>query len=250
MEGLAPPPSSLRNSPGATNLASPRLGAGLDPAATPASDASLFESTQYEHPTTFVHAQRTSPLPVRDRYHHQVGMTFLNETIEALLWEDEGTTLDFKQAQYPFAGATDEQKAEIIKDILALSNAFRRDDAYILLGAKDLQGGRATIIGVANHLDDAHLQQLANNKTNRTAEFDYHPLEIDGQQVGAIRIPRQQRPTYLPKPYGKLQAKAVYIRHGSTTSVANPDEIARMGADQLLGAAPTPQLALQFGDSN
>lgn len=65
-------------------------------------------------------------------------MASLTDTIEALLWEDESNTLDFKQIQYPLAGATEEQKGEIIKDILAFSNAFRRDDAYILLGVRDV----------------------------------------------------------------------------------------------------------------
>jgi hypothetical protein len=159
-------------------------------------------------------------------------MASITDTIEALLWEDESTTLDFKQTQYPFTGATPDQKSEIIKDILAFANAFRRDDAYILLGVQDNQGGRATITGVSNHLDDAHLQQLVNTKTNRPVEFSYHALTIDGQQVGTIRIPRQQRPTYLKKSYGKLQAETVYLRHGSSTSTASLEEIARMGTDQ------------------
>jgi Schlafen, AlbA_2 len=159
-------------------------------------------------------------------------MPSLTDTIEALLWEDESTTLDFKQAQYPFATATDEQKSEIIKDILAFANAFRRDDAYILLGIHDQPGGRATILGVTNHLDDASLQQLVNTKTNRPVEFSYHALTIDGHKLGAIRIPRQQRPTYLKTSYGKLHAQTVYLRHGSSTSTASLEEIARMGTDQ------------------
>jgi hypothetical protein len=159
-------------------------------------------------------------------------MPSLTDTIEALLWEDESATLDFKQTQYPFATANDDQKSEIIKDVLAFANAFRRDDAYVLLGVQEQPGGRATILGVTNHLDDASLQQLVNTKTNRPVEFSYHALTIDGQQIGAIRIPRQQRPTYLRKPYGKLQSQAVYVRHGSSTSIASPEEIARMGTDQ------------------
>jgi hypothetical protein len=159
-------------------------------------------------------------------------MASLTDTIAALLWEDESTTLDFKQTQYPFATATDDQKSELLKDILAFANAFRRDDAYILLGVQDQPGGRATIIGVANHLDDASLQQLVNTKTNRPVEFSYHALTIDEKQIGIIRIPRQTRPTYLKKDFGKLHANIVYLRHGSSTSPATPDEIARMGTDQ------------------
>jgi len=39
----------------------------------------------------------------------------------------------------------------------------------------------------------------------------------DTQEQGAT-IARQQRPTYLRKPYGKLQAQTVYLRHGSSNT--------------------------------
>jgi hypothetical protein len=169
-------------------------------------------------------------------------MPSLADTVEALLWEDESTVLDFKEVQYPLAN--EEEKAEFIKDLLAFANAFRRDDAYILLGVKDVKGGRGIITGVTCHLEDAHLQQLVNSKTNRTLEFSYHALEVDGKRVGSIRIPRQSRPTYLKKNYGKLRANTVYIRHGSSTSIATPDEIARMGTHERgTTATQSPEIA-------
>lgn len=158
--------------------------------------------------------------------------------IENLLWEDESNTLDFKEQQYPFSGTTENQKSEIIKDILAFANAFRRDEAYILLGVRDVKGGRGTVSGVTHHLDEADLQQLVNSKTNRTIDFHYHAIEFDQKQIGIIRIPRQERPSYLTKNYGKLHATKVYLRHGSSTGIATPEEIARMGADQP--RAPRP----------
>jgi hypothetical protein len=45
--------------------------------------------------------------------------------LESLLHEDESTSLDFKRDQYPFDAATDEQKSELLKDILAFANAWR-----------------------------------------------------------------------------------------------------------------------------
>src|SRR4051812_32423004 len=126
----------------------------------------------------------------------------LRTTIEALLWENESTSLDFKESQYPFAGATEPERGEIIKDILAFANAFRRDDAFILLGVREVHGGRAEVVGVNEHLDDASLQQLVNSKTSRTVEFSYHAVEFDGQQIGVIRVPRQKRPVFLTKGYG------------------------------------------------
>jgi Putative DNA-binding domain len=169
-------------------------------------------------------------------------MASMTELIESLLWENESTTLDFKQAQYPFVGATDQEKSEILKDVLAFANTFRREDAYILLGVQDVQGGRGIILGVEDHLPDASLHEFVNRKTNRAVEFSYDALEVDGKQVGVFRIPRQARPIYLKKDYGKLHAKDVYIRQGSSTGIATPDEIARMGTDQLGASSHRPDL--------
>jgi hypothetical protein len=94
-----------------------------------------------------------------------------------------------------------------------------------------VQGGRSTITGVTHHLKEADLQQLVNSKTNRTVTFSYQGLEFEGRQIGIIRIPRQARPTYLRKAYGKLKPNEVYLRHGSSTSIATLEEVARMGAD-------------------
>lgn len=51
------------------------------------------------------------------------------ELINSLLYEEESTTLDFKSEQYKFVKAQDWEKAELLKDILAFANAWRRSDA-------------------------------------------------------------------------------------------------------------------------
>lgn len=163
--------------------------------------------------------------------------------ITELLREHESTTLDFKQTQYALAGATDDQKSELIKDILAFANANRTTDAHILIGVTEHKGRPATINGITDHLDDAHLQQLINTKTNRTVHFSYHAHTIKGTTIGVIHIPLQPRPVYLKKDFGKLRANTVYTRHGSSTSIATPDEIARMGTPEA------PTLDLQFANS-
>src|SRR5262249_7970863 len=102
-------------------------------------------------------------------------------TLESLLNEDESTSLDFKRDQYPFDLASDEQKAELLKDILAFANAWRRTDAYILVGVEDVKGGRSEPVGVTNHLEDAALQQFVNGKTNRILDFRYALVSTDDQ---------------------------------------------------------------------
>lgn len=150
--------------------------------------------------------------------------------IEELLYEEESSTLDFKQEQYPFTNAEDHQKSELLKDILAFANAWRRNDAYILIGIEEVKGGRSNILGIENNLDDAALQQFVNSKTQRPLIFEYKSYQVENKTVGVIKIPINDRPIYLKKDYGKLKKNIVYLRRGSSTDEASPDEIAKMGA--------------------
>lgn len=167
--------------------------------------------------------------------------------IESLLFEPEGTELDFKQAQYKFEGADDRAKSELLKDILAFANAWRRTDAFILIGVQEVGEAEAMVVGIEEHIDDAKLQQFVNSKTNRPVDFSYTPTAFKSKQIGVINIPVQERPTYLTKDFGALHRNTVYLRRGSSTAEARPDEIARMGLARreglILGPVLRPQLA-------
>ena len=173
-------------------------------------------------------------------------MPLTSKLVEDLLHESEGTSLDFKSAQYPFEYATDEVKSELLKDVLAFANSWRRTTAYILIGVEEVKGGRSNVVGVRKHLDDASLHQFVNGKTQRLVEFSYQVISIEGTTIGAIEIPLQERPTYLKKRFGKLRQNEVPIRDGSSTRAATPEEIAKMGAQDVIGR--TPELALQWAD--
>lgn len=164
--------------------------------------------------------------------------------MEELLNEDESSTLDFKRDQYPFNNATDEQKGELLKDVLAFANAWRRTDAYILIGVDDVKGGRSNVVGINSSFDDASIQQFINSKTNRPIVFSYEVFSFEESQVGIVCIPLQDRPIYLKKDFGKLKKDVVYIRRGSSTDTASPDEIAKMGTlkiREVLGELPAQQ---------
>lgn len=169
--------------------------------------------------------------------------------IEELLYEEESSTLDFKQEQYAFINANDYQKSELLKDILAFANAWRRNDAYILIGIEEVKGGRSNVLGIENDLDDANLQQFVNYKTQRPIHFEYKNAQIDGKKIGLIKIPINERPIYLNKDYGNLKKHIVYIRRGSSTDIATPDEIAKMGASAQ-SEKNIPELKLAFANSD
>ena len=173
-------------------------------------------------------------------------MAFDLGLLENLLHQEEGPALDFKEEQYPFDNADAGMKAELLKDILALVNSWRLTTAYILIGVKEVKGGRSEIVGVEEHLDDANLHQFVNGKTQRLVEFSYLPFHIEGVDIGVVEVPIQERPIYLTSRFGPLSKHTVLLRDGSSTRVATPDEIAKMGSEQALGGAS--QFILEWAD--
>ena len=171
--------------------------------------------------------------------------------VQRLLYEEESYVLDFKQEQYPFAGASDEEKSELLKDVLAFANGCHRTDAFILTGVKEVKGGASTVIGISNDLDDAQLQQFVNSKTQRPVMFSYRAIPVRQVQVEVIHIPVQKRPIFLKKDYARLENKKVYVRRGTSTAVADPDEIAMMGSeDEAQHTTPTRPWVLIDGYSS
>ena len=171
----------------------------------------------------------------------------MSSLIENLLYQSEGTALDFKKEQYSFEKATDEQKSELLKDVLAFSNSWRQGEAYIVIGVQEVTGGRHIPVGTEDHFDDSRLQQFINGKTNRKVKLAYEVHLFEGNKIGIIRIPKQERPIYAVKNYGKVKKEVVYYRLGSSTVIANPDDIARMGRDSVPKTLP-PVIDLQFAD--
>lgn len=152
----------------------------------------------------------------------------ISDLIESLLYQSEGTALDFKKEQYHFSGADERKKSELLKDVLAFANSWRQTDAYILIGIKAVTGGRAEVVGCDDHFDDAQLQQFVNAKTNRKITFSYSIYEFESKKIGILKIPLQERPTYSTRDYGVVKKEVVYYRLGSSTATAKPEDIARM----------------------
>lgn len=170
--------------------------------------------------------------------------------LSALLYQGEGPALDFKAEQYVMtkpkaedgaAGAdiTDlfrKKKSELLKDILAMANAWRDSTCHILIGVKEQKGGAAEVIGLPDDqlFDDAVFQQFVNEKLAHPLRFSYSIAEHEGKKVGVLAIPKQPgRPFYSATSFGNVAANAVYVRRGTSTAIADPTEIARMGHDEV-----------------
>jgi len=168
------------------------------------------------------------------------------ELITGLLYEEESNTLDFKSEQYEFVNATDYQKSRLLQDILSFANTWRRSDAYILIGVKEVQGGKSVVQGITTQLDDAMVQQFIDGKVNRPLNFSYLATEIDGKQVALITIPVQKRPFYVTRDYVGVKENVVYLRRGSSSAVASLEEIAGMGLYDAQENKPSPTLKAFF----
>lgn len=176
----------------------------------------------------------------------------MKRLIEQLLYEEESTSLDFKEEQYIFENGTKYQKCELLKDILAFANAWRREDSYILIGVKEVKGGKSIIVGISedDKLDDAKLQQYINEKINKPINFEYRNISIENKIIGVIKIPVENniRPFYTKKDCEHVKKNEVKIRRGSATETATPDEIIKMSEDTL-EVNNNPILNLEFADN-
>jgi hypothetical protein len=185
-----------------------------------------------------------SPVFVR-QYNQELTMDA--QLLESLLYREESEALDFKRDQYPFDKASEDERAELLKDLLAFANAWRTTDAYILVGVEEVRGNRSIVHGVTQHLLNRNLQQFVHSKTNRPLSFSYSGVKLEGRDVGIVTVPVQDRPFYLVKDFGQLKANVVYIRRGDTTGTAAPDEVFKMG--HAVGSArKEPALTWEFAD--
>jgi hypothetical protein len=174
-------------------------------------------------------------------------MKITEDLLQLLLYEEESNVLDFKRDQYRFINSSPFEKLELLKDILAFCNAWRKTDAFILIGIEEAKGSESKVIGITEVLDDAQIQQFVNGKTQRPVNFSYRNLSFRNKQIALIHIPVQERPIYLKKDYERLKRNVVYVRRGSSTSEAMPDEIADMRSSNTSPSSHIiPKLSLRF----
>ncbi|MDB6110617.1 MAG: hypothetical protein JWR69_2367 [Pedosphaera sp.] len=169
--------------------------------------------------------------------------------ITTLLNMKESETFDFKSGQYKFYRGTDEEKSELLKDIMAFANAWKTGDAYIVIGVSEKNGGRDQVVGVTEHLKDNDIQQFVKSKTNHPVRFSIYSDTAEGKDIDIIRVEMaQQRPIYSANPFGKLKAEDVHIRVGSSTEVASGAKVAEMTRADLEARQGQTSLELEFAD--
>lgn len=168
------------------------------------------------------------------------------QLFKTFLFKSENDSIDFKKEQYKFILASDDDKSELLKDILAMVNSWRQETGYIIIGIKDKPDKPNDLMGISEHIDDAQLQQFVNKKLNNYCRFEYKTFSYKLKVFGIIKIPVQNRPVYLKKDFVKLKKETVYVRRGSSTDIAKIEEISQMGISLPL----LPQIDINFYNDN
>src|SRR5207245_718297 len=115
--------------------------------------------------------------------------------LAALLQCSESETLDFKSKQYPFTGATDEEKSELLKDIVAMANAWKTSDGFILIGIEEKHERVVGVCGADATLHDHDVQQFINTKINRPVSFR---IELQSYQNATLTIVHIDKVQFRP----------------------------------------------------
>ncbi|HBS6722256.1 TPA: ATP-binding protein [Klebsiella pneumoniae] len=173
----------------------------------------------------------------------------MDKLLNMLRYKSEGTDIDFKSTQYRFNNGSENDKSELLKDILAIANSWRDGTGYILLGFKDHRPNPAEVVGIHDGIDDSRIQQFVNGKVKPKLTFSYEEHLYEGKTIGIISIPKQKRPFYLTNAYGKLKSNVVYVRRGSSTDEAEPVEIIAMGQEDNSRANMKIELSLRTPDN-
>jgi hypothetical protein len=85
------------------------------------------------------------------QYDQQMTAAHLNQ----LLLRGEGKALDYKAKHCRIAGGEIGQRAEFVKDVLAMANSWRHETAYIILGGEQVAGSAPRVVGLDRSIDDA-----------------------------------------------------------------------------------------------
>ena len=115
--------------------------------------------------------------------------------------------------------SNEDEKSEVIKDIVAIANATFDKPGFIFYGIDPNR--EDPILGISMRLDDANLQQLLKDKVSPGVKFLYYEAirPNDQKRIGVIYIPPSHaRPHIMVVNFGKLRDGQIIIRRGSSTS--------------------------------
>lgn len=181
-------------------------------------------------------------------WEHRRGVTVSSAEMDALVEEGETSTVDVKR-QLSVDTASD--KAELIKDVIALANANATGGRYLLVGFTndgvyyepddtEVQALRDRHLG---SLTEERLQTIVAEHTTPALQIRYTKAQYHRGPVGKVEILRDasQIPYAVRKTVGsgdktdkrarQVRAGQIFVRDGTVTRETRPEEIEQTNAD-------------------
>ncbi len=145
------------------------------------------------------------------------------ETIFSYIENGENSFIDFK---IKLDLTVARSKAEFIKDVIAIANS-NRDGGYLLLGIADDK----IIVGI-KQIEEERIQQICHAYITPPVNIDCKLKQMTPddtpKKVGIIFIHPTIRPHKVARSIDHIEQDMVFVRRGSTTTKASPEEIVSM----------------------
>lgn len=134
----------------------------------------------------------------------------------------EGPNLDYKQ---DLNLDKDEDKAEFVKDVLALANSAY--PSYIVTGIEDETWKP---VGISRYYSQDQLNQILQNKTDPPISVEYAEIELNGLTHGIVKIEGQNSPylVMVRDKFGSIQKGTVFIRNVNRNEGSRRAELDQM----------------------
>lgn len=152
---------------------------------------------------------------------------------ELIKYHHECDFLDFKQEEY-----NEQNKPNLIKDVLAFANANVAGDKYIIIGVK--KTNEITLFNIQSKWDSAQLQQYITKNITPDISIDYFPYQYKGHNLMILRINDPQAQPYFTKKQvtfkngqALLKEHECWIRKGSYQIPASREDFEQMYAERF-----------------
>lgn len=158
-------------------------------------------------------------------WQHRRGLTVESTIIDELIAEWETTSVEFKRELYT---NTADEKAELIKDVLALANTQASGQRFLIVGFDDKT--RAYHAPPDPKINQEHVEQLMSQYTASVVDVRYTVVEYRAGLVGKLEVLRDPKklPYRVAKSIGdkkRIKEGDMFVRHGSLVEKPTPDEL-------------------------
>jgi len=148
---------------------------------------------------------------------------------ELIEFHNECEYLDFKREEY-----NEQNKANLIKDVLAFANADTEHDRFIIMGVEKTDG-KVLLNTVSAKYDSANIQQYVLDNITPELDISYFSYEHQGSELLVLKISDPVSQPYMTSKHvsfksGKILLKEneCWIRKGSFQRTASRSDLDRM----------------------